>query len=285
MSSRVVKKLSSLYTAELSLVKRGANARRYAVTKGMDMNLQEVLQSVLSTEAEGEEALAKTLKSSGMEDDSVQVALAHYRLQNGFKDKVTKEAFEQVAKAAGYEVEKKVEPTKKSEPQRSTKPAGMPPELETVWKSQQEAITQANERAERMERQLELVQKEARKKDYVAKCEREYAHVPGLSADQMADMLLQAETVSKEFAESLEKQWALTAESVKKSGLLQASGSRGPVTTGGSAWEKMQSMAKERVEKSAGKLGGAQALDEVMAENPDLYKSYLEENPAQVGRR
>jgi hypothetical protein len=276
--------LGSLYTAELSLVRRGANARRFAVTKGMDMDFNEVMQTVLATEAEGEKTLVQTLKTAGLEDDAVQVAVAQYRLQHGFKDKVTKEAFAEVAKAAGYDAPKKAEPVKKSEPDRSTKPAGMPPEMEAVWKAQQTAIDKANERADKVEAELEAVRKSALRKDYVAKCEREFAHVPGMTAEQMADMLMQAHSVSKEFGESLEKQWAETAQVVKKSALLGSAGSRGQ-SQGGSAWDKMQGLAKELVQKSAGELSEAKALDTIMQQRPDLYQEYLGDNPAQLGNR
>jgi len=286
MPPKTVTMLGSLYTAELSLVKRGANARRFAVTKGMDMDLQEVLQTVLATEAEGEKALAQTLKSAGLEDDAVQVAVAQYRLQHGFKDKVSKEAFAAVTKAAGYEAEPpKTEPVKKSEPSRSSTPAGMPPEMEAVWKSQQEAITKANERSDQLAGELAAVRKDAQRKEYVAKCEREFAHVPGMNAEQMADMLMQAHAVSKEFGESLEKQWSETAEVVKKSALLGTTGARGPTGSGGSAWDKMQGMAKELVQKSAGEVSQSKALDIVMQQNPDLYQEYLGDNPAQLGKR
>ena len=78
---KTIRMLSALTTAELSLVKRGANARRFAVTKGMDdMDFNEILQSVLATEAEGEKGLLQTLKSAGLDEDAMQVAVAQYRL-------------------------------------------------------------------------------------------------------------------------------------------------------------------------------------------------------------
>lgn len=280
---QTVTMLGSLYTAELSLVKRGANNRRFAVTKGMDMDLNEVLQTVLATEAEGEKALVQSLKSGGIDGDAVDVAVAHYRLQHGFKDKVTKEAFDLVAKAAGYEVTKKAEPSKKTEP-RSTKPAGMPPEMEAVWKAQKDAIEAAKKESADVKAELAEVKKAAQRKDFVMRCEREFAHVPGMSTEQMADMLMQAHAVSKEFGESLEKQWAETAEVVKKSSLLGSVGGQ-PTTTSGSAWDKMQNLAKELVQKSAGELSSAKALDLVMQQNPELYQEYLGENPAQLGKR
>lgn len=288
---RIITKLDSLQTAELSLVRRGANNRRFAVTKGMtNMDVSEVLQSVLATEAEGEQAVIATLKSAGLEGDALDVAVAHYRLQNGFADKVDAEAFGTVAKAAGYLVEKtapkpeKKEPEKKASDSVSHKPAGMPEEMEKVWKSQQDEIAALRAENETNRAELESVKKAAQRRDYVAKCEREYAHVPGMSSEEMADMLIQAESVSKSFAESLEKQWRETAEAVKKSALLRSSGSRGSDANGGDAWSRMESMAKERVEKSAGKIDMAAAVEAVMAENPSLYEEYLAENPAQRAR-
>lgn len=283
MPPRTITMLGALQTAELSLVRRGANNRRFAVTKGMDMNLNEVLQSVLATEAEGEKSLAQTLKAAGLDDDAIQVSLAQYRLQHGFKDKVSKEAFAAVAKAAGYEATQKAEPKTPAGPPAGSKPAGMPPEMEAVWKAHQDEMAAMRKENADTKAELAEVRKEATRKDYIARCEREFAHVPGMNAEQMADMLMQAHAVSKEFGESLEKQWNETAAVVKKS-LLSTGGSR-PAPTGGSAWSQMENMAKELVQKSAGELSSAKALDQVMSQNPDLYQAYLAENPAQLGKR
>ena len=47
--------LTSVQTAEVSLVRRGANNKRFALTKeDRTMKFAELLKSVLDTEAEGE---------------------------------------------------------------------------------------------------------------------------------------------------------------------------------------------------------------------------------------
>ncbi len=74
------------------------------------------------------------------------------------------------------------------------------------------------------------------------------------------------------------------SEALKGSALLKSAGSDAP-DAGGSAWDKVEKMAREFVEKSDGTLSMEQARIRVMDSNPKLYQEYLSEHPSQTARR
>ena len=72
MPSNSINMLTNLGTKELSLVRRGANNKRFALTKSEDvMPLEELLKSVLETPAEGEDNLVASLKSAGADEEAI----------------------------------------------------------------------------------------------------------------------------------------------------------------------------------------------------------------------
>lgn len=306
MAKRITK-LTSVQTQEVSLVRRGANNKRFALTKSkeIDMSFHELLKSVLETEAEGEGQLIESLKAANANEDAIQCAVANFRLQNGFRDKLSKEEFAEVTKAAGYAVDKaKTPPDKdkdkakdkgkepfpgaappfKAKSEKSHMPADMPPEMERVFKEQQTEIEALRKAHEGTLEILEKERKEKVRKEYIAKCANDYAFVPGMSAEEMGEMLQTAYETSEDFGRRLEKQWEQTNEAVSKSQLLVNQGivpqNDGQCAT---AWTKMNELAKQKIQKAAGGLSEAQALNQVMKEHPELYQEYLNENPAQTG--
>jgi hypothetical protein len=301
--SKRITKLTSVQTQEVSLVRRGANNKRFALTKSkeIDMSFHELLKSVLETEAEGEGQLIESLKAAEADEDAIQCAVANYRLQNGFRDKLSKEAFAEVVKAAGYEMDKaKTSPDKDKdkakdkgkEPFPGAKPpfkaksekSDMSPEMERVFKEQQEELATLRKDHDDLLAKTEKENKERIRKEYIAKCANDYSFVPGMSAEEMGEMLQKAYETSDDFGKKLEKQWEQTNEAVSKSQLLVNQGivpqNDGQCAT---AWTKMNELAKQKIQKAEGGLSEAQALDQVMKEHPELYQEYLSENPAQTG--
>lgn len=304
---RRITKLTRIQTQEVSLVKRGANNKRFALTKSKEseMSFHELLKSVLETEAEGEGQLVESLKAAKASEEAIQCAIANYRLQNGFRDKLSKEEFAEVAKAAGYAMlEKKKEekeeeedeeegkkpfpgaapPFKKKKTEKSHVPADMPPEMERIFKEQQEELESLRKAYDETRERLEKEEKERVRKEYVAKCANAYSFVPGMTADAMGEMLQKAYDVSEEFGQQLEKQWQQTNEAISKSDLLTTQGLA--LSNDGrcdGAWAKMQNLAKQEIQKAEGGLSEAQALNQVMKEHPELYAEYLDENPRQTG--
>jgi len=302
--TKIINMLTNVKTAELSLVRRGANNKRFALTKSKDetMKIAPLLATVLATVAEGEAELVTTLKAAGADEGAVEVAVANFRLQTGFKDQISKDEFAAVAKAAGFEVAKaskaeeddtaedpkkpgfmmngkKMAPAKKSHV-----PADMPEEMRKAFEEQSATLERLEKEAKDKDARIEKIEKEAVLKEYVAKCATEFSHVPGMSAADMGDMLQKAYEVSEDFGKKLEKQWGDTSVAIKKSSLLNVQGASHATHDGASAWGKVEAIAKEYVEKDA-TLSMSKALDMAMQKNPELYNEYLNENPAQRGQR
>ena len=89
-------KLTQVETYEVSLVRRGANGKKFALTKGLEMN--EVIEAVIKTEIDGEQELIEAL--GDVSDEQADIAKAAFRLQVGFQDKLSTEQLSQVAKTA-----------------------------------------------------------------------------------------------------------------------------------------------------------------------------------------
>lgn len=286
MPSDTINMLTNLQTAEVSLVRRGANKKRFALTKseGGEMSFGDVLKNVLETPAEGEDTLVQSLKAAGRDDESIEVARANFRLQNGFRDKLDPEDFGSIAKASGYEVPAKAAVPAEESVKKSHVPAEMPAELQAVWKAQQEEMELLRKANEEASSQIVAIRKEAQRKELVAKCAAEYAHVPGMSSEQMGEMLQKAYEVGEAFGRQLEANWAQTSEALKKSELLRPAGRSGHADSEASALGKLNSIAKQYVAKDAG-LTKEKAFALALKKNPGLYEEYLAENPAQTGRR
>ena len=300
--TKVINMLTNVQTAEVSLVRRGANNKRFALTKSEDptMKFNELLKTVLATPAEGEAELITTLKAADASEEAIEVAVANFRMQSGFADKISKDEFAAVAKAAGFEVEKakKKEEDEDGKPfpgakppfggkkktAKSHVPADMPEEVRKAFDEQNAEMETVRKEAADAQAEVAKLRKEGELKDFIAKCSEKYSHVPGMSVDEMGTMLQKAYEVSEDFGKQLEKSWGETSEAVEKSVLLQTQGTAHSTHGGSSAWGQMEKIAKELKEADP-KLSNSDALAKAIEKNPDLYNQYLEENPAQTGRR
>ena len=100
----------------------------------------------------------------------------------------------------------------------------------------------------------------------------------------MADMLLKARDAGDGLEEAMRKQWGATTEAIKKSPLLTGAATATQGGTGDAAGQ-LDTITKELIGKDAtGKLSYAKAYDLAMQQNPDLYREYLNQNPAQTAR-
>jgi hypothetical protein len=268
------------------------------------MNFQQLLAKVLQTPAEGEAALIETLKSAGASEDAINVATANLRIQSGFKDKLSDEQFSEVAKAAGITVVDVEKAKKKKElgpddenpfkpgftmagkklKAAKSMPVDMPEEMRKAFDEQSEALEAVRKENEASAAKIVELEKSAKLKEYVAKCATSYSHVPGMSVEEMGDMLQKAYEVSEDFGKQLEKQWSSSATALKESALLKQQGATHSVHDGASAFGKMEAVAKE-LRAADPKLTQPQAMSKAMETHPELYAEYLAENPAQRGGR
>jgi hypothetical protein len=106
--------MSKIVTHEVSLVKRAANKKTFAVAKSETLGTQsktkseeimndQMIEAVASTAADGEAAFIASLKTRGITDAKKLAAMvANFRVMKNFSDLVTSEEMEEVQKAAGY---------------------------------------------------------------------------------------------------------------------------------------------------------------------------------------
>jgi hypothetical protein len=312
MPGDVITMLSGLVTGELTLTKRGANDRRFAITKGNVPMDAEVLAALVSTPVEGESELIASLKSAGLTDqEKIDAAVAQLRITKGMKDLVSPEAQAAVTKAAGYPgakaSDKKTDKAKdKGEGEGDHPPKKPNPfaksaldlsALDDASRAQVEAVMKSHESMADRTAELERVVKSATDtiaelkdaattKEFVLKAAKDFSHLP-LDEGSLGLMLKTADGVGGKFADSFTTLLGRMNEMVEKSDLLTTMGNIANQSAD-SAWGKIQAMAKSMVQKSAEsgeQLSNAQAIDIVLKtdEGKDLYRKYLGDNPRQRG--
>jgi hypothetical protein len=265
----------------------------------MDPEMLEILKSVIGEELEDEADLEAFIEKQKLGEKEANALKAAMRILNGFKEDGTiAKIMESMAKACSPSgnpfAAKKPEPEKADKAdegdETDTDTAKKEPDVaeDKIPESVQKKLDDADARAEKIEkanaelREEVKVEKRAREKsELISKCKELYSHVPGLSSEEQAEMLLDLDEKARKL---LEKQWAATEEAIAKSELLTAGGTGGGFDpAGGDAGRKLEEIAKGMVEKSGGDLTPEAAYVRAMDANPDLYRQYLADNPKQTG--
>ena len=166
------------------------------------------------------------------------------------------------------------EEAKKSSLQKSLKnldPA-VRDQVSALWKSQKQAIA----KAERLEKSLASERDERLRKEFIAKAHKEFKFVPGKSPDEIGLMLKSLHAMDSQIAKDIEGIFKSVSAMIEKGSLLDEIGSTMTgVGDSSSAYGKLDAIAKSQVEKSG--VSYAQAFDQAMTSNPDLYTAYLNE--------
>lgn len=290
--------LTDLETLEVSLVKRGANKKMFALAKSEDaMNgFDDVLKAVLETETDDEgkiaEAFGKDLSERGV--GAVKGAL---RLLSAFKDELPQDVIARLAKIAGEEGEDDEEekpaaddPAEKQEgedyeydsPTEKTMkteelPEGVRADVEKLFKSHKDAV----EKAAKLEELLQAERGERIRRDFVAKAEKQFGAIPGKTAAEIGLLLKSVHDVDAKAGEQLEELLTAANDVIAKSGLLAEAGSSKP--SNGNAWERIEAIAKG-IRDADPKVSVAKSMDLAMNQNPELYAEYAQDNPRQFGR-
>lgn len=297
MAKKKLTSLTDLKATEISLVDRGANKkRRFPVFKQedpMDPEMIEILKSVMGEEIEDEKTLTEWIEKQKLGDKEGNAVKGAMRILGAFKENpAVKKIMDAMAGMVGYPAPKAEKPEKPDESPPEKK-AKKPEEEEekpvnksddAIPEAVQKALDDATERAEKLEKQLVSETRKREMTETVAKCEKEFSLVPGMSIDEMAVTLLDADDDARK---RIEKQWAATQEAMAKSDLLRKAGGQGTLADGGDAWAQIEALADQFVEKSDGDLTRATAIDRVLKteRGGELYQLYMAENPVQYGER
>jgi hypothetical protein len=297
--------LTEVETAEVSLLRRGANQERVAITKGADdmpEGMEEVLKAILEeTEAENEPELVELMKQAGLSEKAMAAAQAAARLLSGFKDEEgmakvmeaiagiskqehedddpeKKKKEEEAAAMAKQEDDKKKEEDDSNLPEQFKKadgsldlskvPAEMRPVLAELWKSKEAAEAGHAETVKKNAELAETIKKERDDrltKEFVTKAEVDYHMVPEKN-ETLGPILKQLdETPIGKAAASLLK---TMSDQLAKSALFEASGRAGSGPSG-NAHEEIEKKAAE-LRKADPSITKEAAYVRVAKEHPDL---------------
>ncbi len=168
-----------------------------------------------------------------------------------------KVALEPLAKAAEVELPdlpELAEPVKKagSAPQ-------IPEALKPQWEAMQKSAKDSEERVAKLE-------KAARDKEFMAKA-ADFRLVPGCSTEEMGDLLEKADAAG--CGEALEKVLKATHAAIEKAGMFSEQGSTG-AAGGGDRETQIEELAKSYMAKSSDPVTKAQAIRQVLRDNPEL---------------
>ena len=299
---RRVTSLKDVRTHEVSLVESGANLkRRFPLMKsarGETMKMEEILVEVLKAEGRSEaiQKLEDEMEKMEMPEDAKAAISAAMKLLESFSDMMpVKDAINALKTANGEEVEKPYhtdkekdeaekaeeddkmekedEMKKEDEEDKLKKSLGDLPEaaraaVEALWKSNRELV----EKSQKLESELgqELAKRE--RGEFIAKNEKSLCNVPGHSLEEVCDLVLEAKARDERFGARIEKALTAASNGMKGGATLVEAGSNAPVEASGDAWERIQQLATEEVEKSGGSM--ASAIAKTIQTNPALYAEY-----------
>lgn len=290
--------LTDLDTLAVSLVRRGANQRRVAVTKSEEAmseeQMEEVLKAVLEIEADGEDKIEEIFKE--LSPKGARAVKSAMRILGAFEEELPKDVLTGLAKLSKLEAPTKKQddegkdkdkyPTPKKAEKKAEKeedkvkksldslPEEIRAQLEGLWKGYEERIAKTEKDNVELAKALSTERDARIHKEMVAKAEENYGSLG--KAEEIGVILKDLHGASDELAGKVEGLLKSANEKISKSALLEEAGSNN-ADAGGDASAKMDALTKERVEKSEGKLDKYTAYDQVVKEHPELYNEYLAE--------
>lgn len=271
--------LTELETLGVSLVREGANKKRFALAKSTGAEMidpfSEIVKAVMDVEATDAEArLEDMYKNKDISKRALKVMQSMLRLADGFQDELPDDFVPKLAQLMGMESDRKDEMEEEDEDEDDKDDVEMSKsafsnltdaqklKLESLWKERDEAV----KKADALER-----------KDFIAKTAQEFANYPAKHQD-IAELLLDVKKHDDKLYQRVHDVLK-SADNVIKSGKAFAEiGSSRNAGEQSDAWSVIENKANEFVAKSANKLSFAQAMDAVIKANPELYDNYVNES-------
>jgi hypothetical protein len=242
--------LGDLETWEVSLVKRGANLRRIAITKKGETDMDPILKTALETECEDE----KNLPELPDENVAAAVTVAVRALK----------AFEIPGDVRAALADMLTEEKKEEEELTVT------PEVQERLDALQKTVEEHKAEKEALAKRLQDECDARETKDLIEKAEKDFGFVPG-EAEETAVLLKKARDAG--FEEELTKVFTAVNEQLDKSALFEVKGSVGKDSP---AADELEGRIKE-IRKSNPEITHAQAYVEVCRADPDLKNRIREE--------
>lgn len=297
--------ITELDTQEVSIVDKGANLKkRFPLWKseGVEkMELDEILQAVLSTPAENEDKFDARIAKAKLDEAAVNAAKGALRLLSGHKDKLPPDILRLLGEIAGYPMDEEKN-TKQMDEDEESCPAPKKADKtakakkteaveEGVTKEADDAMTDALEtlrkQNEEIEKQLKAERDLRLEAEWTKKAETELAHFPGKTSVELGKILKTLNDVDPKLAEEQFTAMKSASDMIKSSAILKSTGivDHGVSDSNDeSAMAQIQKFADGVVEKSADlTMTPEKAVAKLMksAKGAKLYNDYLDEHPEQ----
>jgi len=287
--------LKDLDAAEVSLVLKGANRKKFLIFKSEEVkeSMEEILKSILETGLEDENKVNEVLKAAKLSDKAQGAVKGALKLLTAYKDELPKDILKTLAELVGYgypeptekqknknEEDKKYgypAPAKKADGSYdfSNIPEEVRPAVETLWKEHEAAV----KKAEELEKVLKEEKDKQLKKEFIQKAAAEFMHLP--TKPEEFGLILKgiSEKAPEEYGK-LESILKAANEAIEKGALYSEIGRSG-APVGDSAVAKVEALVSGIVQKDA-KISRVDALMKVLSENPQLYAEYCRETAIKV---
>ncbi|MCP4603225.1 MAG: hypothetical protein GY847_22370 [Proteobacteria bacterium] len=273
------KKIDNMKSDELSLVDKGANLKSsFPITKSKDQTMdKDIIKAVLETADDSEEGLDELFTKSEVSDEGKNALKGALRLLKGYEDQIPADALNGFGDLLGLKAPEPVKKAEEVEPVEEPKGEEMDEAIQKQFADMQELhkaeITTLKEGAVKLTEQLEKSEDIRKQNEWSVKVEKSLGHYPGKTPEELTKSLFELEKANPEMAAEHFKVMSEVSENMRKSELMTERGSS--AIGGGTAYEKIQKMAKGLVEKDA-KLSLEDAEAQVIESNPELYDEYCE---------
>ena len=313
-----VNALTDLETLEVSLVPAGANKKgHFPIKKAMETDMSDTLHAVLDAPSSSDEHFEQVIKSAELNDEGIEPVRGAMKILSAYSDvldpalaaSIVAKAFSE--KQEDDEEEKKPEEAANEEApkpdeavdEEAPKPDEAVDEEEAVEAMEEEemdeeekkkaltkslsgvpdAIRKELERVWKANADLELVLKQERdekaRKEFVAKAAEDYPNLPGITSDELGLIMKTLHDLDADVAGKLSQVLKAANTAIASGDVFAEMGSNAEGGTG-SAYGRLDGIAKDKVSKSAGATTYAKGFEQALNENPDLYNTYLNEKGA-----
>jgi hypothetical protein len=269
--------LVDLETLEVSLVKRGANKKRFALAKNEGSEMKDLTAAILAAPGDIDPQLAEVLKEALSKEAEAVIADA-FKMLSAVKDEMSGELFAKISEALGFgkaEEEPEEEPEAAAEEPAEAAAEDEPEEEaeKSIEKSADPEVVALFKEHEELKALYKAELAEKRTKEFIAKAEEQFANIPGATCEAVGHLLRDLHDLDQGIADRVESVLKGTQALVENVGVLGESGTRAQAPASGDADARLDTMARARVEKTG--ISYAKAYESVLKENPKLYTESL----------
>ena len=294
--------LSDLDVLEVSLVKRGANKKTFALYKAEEKNtMKDLTAAILAAPGDENTELMKDMVVKGLSKEARSTVGDAVKLLSAVKEEMSAGLYKQIQNALGLKglEEEKAEdepredtppepptgdmeaeegaedvelplgeePEKKEEEEEEAKKAvtkNDDPRLQELFKANQELIAK-----------IEKHEADKREKAFIEKAQAEFSMIPGATAEEVGKLLRDVDSMDVAIAKKVENILKSTEAFARNSGLFEEVGSSQAAVSseGANAGAQLNSLAKQRVAKTGDSY--AVAYEQVLNENSNLYNDLV----------